>query len=138
MGKNFGKGGKGHKRLKNNNSETSRELIFKGSAQDYAVVKDMLGNGRCNAVCFDDAVTKLCIIRGNMRVRQVNRICKGDLVLVGLREYQHTKVDIIHIYTNDEVKSLIGYGEISDSFANSSEHLHESDDTYDNIIFENI
>ncbi len=30
----------------------------------------------------------------------------GDLVLVGLRDFDKTKCDIVHKYNNDEVKNL--------------------------------
>lgn len=37
---------------------------------------------------------------------------KGDIVLVGLREFQADKCDIIHKYTTDEARSLQAYGEL--------------------------
>lgn len=48
----------------------------------------MLGNGRLEAYCFDGK-KRLAHIRGKMRKRVwVNQ---GDIVLLGLREYQDDK-----------------------------------------------
>ena len=48
----------------------------------------MLGNGRCECYCFD-GVTRLGHIRGKMRKKVW--VSAGDIVLVGLREYQDDK-----------------------------------------------
>ena len=37
---------------------------------------------------------------------------QGDIVLVGLREFQMEKSDIIHKYSADEARSLQAYGEL--------------------------
>ena len=112
MTKNTGKGGKSHKKMKND-IEIKRELIFKEDGQEYATIIDMLGSGRCNIKIIDSNVKCLGIIRGGMRKnKSKNFIRKDDIVLISLREYQEEKVDIIHLYTFDEVKSLIEYGEI--------------------------
>mmetsp|Transcript_11216 Transcript_11216/g.34345 ORF Transcript_11216/g.34345 Transcript_11216/m.34345 type:complete len:141 (+) Transcript_11216:146-568(+) len=114
MPKNKGKGGKNRRRGKNDNEDEKRELIFKEDGQEYAQVKKMLGNGRCEAVCFDGR-QRLCHIRGKMRKKVwVNT---GDVVLVGLREFQDEKADIIMKYTPDEARNLKIYGEIPDSTA---------------------
>lgn len=79
---------------------------------EYAQVTRMLGNGRCESKCFD-GVTRLCHIRGKLRKKVwVNA---QDIVLVGLREYQDDKADIILKYSPDEARNLIKYGEIPDT-----------------------
>lgn len=45
----------------------------------------MLGNGRCEAMCID-GTKRLCHIRGKMHKKVW--IAAGDIVLVGLRDYQ--------------------------------------------------
>ena len=80
----------------------------------------MLGNGRLEAFCFD-GVNRLCHIRGKLRKRVwigvVQHSChpwhspprfprsvlllrfpQGDIVLLGLREFQDQKADIILKY----------------------------------------
>lgn len=56
---------------------------------EYAQVTRMLGNGRLEAFCFD-GVNRLCHIRGKLRKRVW--IGVGDIVLLGLREFQDQKV----------------------------------------------
>jgi initiation factor 1A len=91
MPKNKGKGGKNRRRGKNE-AEEKRELIFKEDGQEYAQVLRMLGNGRLEAQCID-GVKRLCHIRGKMRKKVwVNQ---GDIVLIGLREFQDGKGDVI-------------------------------------------
>ena len=88
MPKNKGKGGKNRRRGKNENEETKRQLEFKEPGQEYSQVVRMLGNGRCECYCFD-GVTRLGHIRGKMRKKVW--VSAGDIVLVGLREYQDDK-----------------------------------------------
>lgn len=52
----------------------------------------MLGNNRLEAYCFDGQ-KRLCHIRGKMRRRVW--IGQGDIVLLGLREFQDDKADVI-------------------------------------------
>lgn len=111
MPKNKGKGGKNRRRGKNESDE-KRELIFKEDGQEYAQVLRMLGNGRLEAYCMD-GVKRLCHIRGKMRKKVwVNT---GDVVLVGLRDYQDEKADVILKYMADEARSLKAYGELPDN-----------------------
>lgn len=72
----------------------------------------MLGNGRCECFCFD-GVTRLGHIRGKMRKKVW--ITAGDIVLVGKRDFQDEKVDIVHKYTADEARNLKQYGELPET-----------------------
>ena len=113
-------------------------LVFACSFPEYAQVTRMLGNGRLEAFCFD-GVNRLCHIRGKLRKRVW--IGVGDIVLLGLREFQDQKVrsshhmfffhkkgcmlsllsermlqaDIILKYDGDEARSLKTYGELPDT-----------------------
>mmetsp|Transcript_2366 Transcript_2366/g.1698 ORF Transcript_2366/g.1698 Transcript_2366/m.1698 type:complete len:157 (-) Transcript_2366:57-527(-) len=111
MPKNKGKGGKNYKKGKKTNEGegTRRELIFKEDGQEYAQVLRMLGDGRVALHCFDN-VARTGLIRGTMRRRVWINI--GDIVLIGLREFQPDKADIIHKYNTDEARSLQSYGEL--------------------------
>merc|ERR1711966_218660 len=132
MPKNKGKGGKNRRRGKNENEE-KRELVFKEDGQEYAQVLRMLGNGRLEAQCID-GVKRLCHIRGKMRKKVwVNT---GDIILLGLRDFQDEKADVILKYLADEARSLKAYGELpadirvneTDTFA---EERDENDDFFD-------
>lgn len=72
----------------------------------------MLGNGRLEAYCFD-GVKRLCHIRGKMRKKVW--VSVGDIVLVGLREFQDAKADVILKYNPDEARNLKAYKEIPDN-----------------------
>ncbi|KAK2712555.1 eukaryotic translation initiation factor 1A, X-chromosomal-like [Artemia franciscana] len=112
MPKNKGKGGKNRRRGKNENETEKRELIFKEDGQEYAQVTKMLGNGRLEAMCFDGQ-KRLCHIRGKLRKKVW--INTGDIILVGLRDYQDAKADVIQKYNPDEARNLKTYGEIPES-----------------------
>mmetsp|Transcript_59395 Transcript_59395/g.128917 ORF Transcript_59395/g.128917 Transcript_59395/m.128917 type:complete len:142 (+) Transcript_59395:61-486(+) len=105
-----GKGGKNVKRGKNGNMEaTRRDLLFKEFGQEYAQAVRMLGGGRVQLQCYD-GVSRQGLIRGTMRRRVW--INTGDIVLIGLREFQEGKADIIHKYTTEEARNLQSYGEL--------------------------
>jgi translation initiation factor 1A len=87
-------------------------LFYCCIGQEYAQVVKMLGNGRCECFCFD-GVTRLGHIRGKMRKKVW--ITAGDIVLVGKRDFQDEKVDIIHKYTADEARNLKQYGELPEN-----------------------
>ncbi|PRW56587.1 eukaryotic translation initiation factor 1A [Chlorella sorokiniana] len=137
MPKNKGKGGKNRRRGKND-SDDKRELIFKEDGQEYAQVLRMLGNGRLEAHCMD-GIKRLCHIRGKMRKKVwVNT---GDIVLVGLRDYQDEKADVILKYMADEARSLKAYGELPENIrVNDTDALNEEEggENDDYIDFDDI
>ena len=98
----------------------------------------MLGNGRLEAYCID-GVKRLCHIRGKMRKKVwVNT---GDIVLLGLREYQDEKADVILKYMADEARSLKQYGELPDNIrVNDTDALmdDEVDGDEDLVDFEDV
>ena len=110
MPKKGGKtGGKKGRRGKGGDDGDKRELTFKEDGQEYGQVIKMLGNGRLECYCFD-GVTRLGLIRGTMRKKVW--INQGDIILVGLREYQDAKCDIIQKYSIDEARNLKSYNEL--------------------------
>ncbi|KAL3356118.1 hypothetical protein AABB24_017005 [Solanum stoloniferum] len=112
MPKNKGKGGKNRKRGKNEADDERRELIFKEDGQEYAQIQRMLGNGRCEASCID-GTKRLCHIRGKMHKKVW--ISSGDIVLLGLRDFQDDKADVILKYMPDEARLLKAYGELPEN-----------------------
>jgi translation initiation factor 1A len=101
-------------------------LIFKEDGQEYAQVLRMLGNGRLEAQCID-GIKRLCHIRGKMRKKVwVNQ---GDIVLVGLRDYQDAKGDVILKYMADEARSLKQYGELPENIrVNDTDAMMEGEE----------
>ena len=72
----------------------------------------MLGNGRLDAQCID-GVKRLCHIRGKMRKKVW--VSAGDIILLGLRDFQDEKADVIHKYNADEARNLKAYGELPET-----------------------
>ncbi len=133
MPKNKGKGGKKHKRGKKDPNVT-KELYIREDGQEYAQVLTILGDMRVEAECLneEDVLYKkrVCKIRGAMKRREwVN---KGDIILIGLRDYQDDKADVLHKYSFDDVMKLKSYKELPESINinNGDEH-----DTNDGVIF---
>ncbi|KAI9189440.1 Translation initiation factor 1A [Blastocladiella emersonii ATCC 22665] len=126
MPKNKGKGGKTRRRGKNEGDGVKRELVFKEDGQEYAQVLKMLGNGRLEAQCFD-GIKRLGTIRGKMRKKVWINV--GDIVLIGLREFQDEKCDVILKYSADEARNLKAYGELPDTAKiNETDGPEEGDD----------
>lgn len=109
-----------------------RELVFKEDGQEYGQVLRMLGNGRCDCNCFD-GTKRLCIIRGKMRKKIW--VMQGDIVLVGLRDFQDEKGDIIVKYNSDEARQLKSYGELPDNTKINEADLEAGDESSDGIEF---
>jgi translation initiation factor 1A len=121
MSKNKGKGNKNKKKVSRENVKERRELVFKENGQEYAQILKMLGNGRCDAYCFD-GIRRLCHIRGKLRKRVWINV--GDIVLIGLRDFQDKKGDIIQKYHFEEARILKAYGELpTNIFINETSQL---------------
>jgi len=135
MPKNKGKGGKNRRRGKNENEGLKRELVFKEDGQEYAQVTKMLGNGRLEAMCFD-GVKRLCHIRGKLRKKVW--INQTDIVLIGLRDYQDAKADVILKYSADEARNLKSYGEFPESVKINETVDFAGGDLDDDIEFDEI
>jgi len=133
MPKNKGKGGNKRRRGKGDNGDDKRELIFKEDGQEYAQVLTMLGGGRLEAQCFD-GIKRMCGIRGKMRKRVW--ISQGDIVLVGLRDYQDEKADVILKYTADEARNLKQYGELPETAKINESETVEFGDDGDDVEFD--
>lgn len=112
MPKNKGNGGKTRRKGKSDGgNDFKREITFKEDGQEYCQITKMLGNGRCDGVLLDGQNSVVMAhIRGKMRKRVW--ITTGDIVLVGVRDFQDGKVDIIHKYNSEEARNLKNLGEI--------------------------
>lgn len=123
---------KNKRRGKNTKSKIEgqkRDMIFAEDEQMYATVEKMLGNCRAQAKC-SDGKSRICHIRGKMKKRVWIR--EGSSVLIGMRDFEDDKADIIHCYTPDEVRKLKSYGEI----VNDENMQDINGNTDDNIMWE--
>merc|ERR1719401_2011555 len=122
MPKSKAKGGKKGRRGTKDNEETKRELVMKEDGQEYAQVLKMLGNGRLDAFFFDGK-QRQCHIRGKMRKKVwVN---KDDIILLGLRDFQDDKADVIYKYKPDEIRELKKLKQLPDKDAFNQEKEDE-------------
>ena len=112
----------------------------------------MLGNGRLEAMCFD-GVKRLCHIRGKLR-KKVGQfaeqffvynvplfqvwINQSDIVLIGLRDYQDAKADVILKYSADEARNLKSYGEFPESVKINETVDFVGGDLDDDIEFDDV
>lgn len=89
-----------------NRDEKRREMVLPEDDQEYAIVREMLGNGRARVLC-EDKTTRIGRICGSMRKFKTKVLIEsGDLVIISLREYEKDKVDIIHKYAFDEANYI--------------------------------
>jgi translation initiation factor 1A len=51
-------------------------------------------------------------LKKNTKYVSINKLYQGDIVLIGLREFQQDKADVIHKYTAEEARNLQSYGEL--------------------------
>ena len=135
MPKNKGKGGKTRRRGKNEGTGFKRELVYKEEGQEYAQVLKMLGSGRLECYCFDGQ-KRLAHIRGKMQKKVW--IVVGDIVLVGIRDFQPDKCDVIYKYNADEARALKAEGELPDNIkVNESGEVDQAQEQ-DGVLFQDI
>jgi translation initiation factor 1A len=92
----------------------NRDFIIPDDDQQFAVVKELLGNGRGNVLC-NDGQSRLARIRGSLR-KGPNKavVSKGDLVIVSNRDFED-KVDLVHKYTHDEATTVFRQYQLPDA-----------------------
>ena len=61
----------------------------------------------------------------------------GDIILVGLRDYQDAKADVILKYTPDEARNLKSYGEFPESVKINETVTFVDEGMDDDIEFDN-
>ena len=140
MGKNQ-KGGKGHKKGKNNNGKAETQLTFREDGQRYGVIIKLLGGCHFKVAYvnvsdsnIETGYEKIGVLCGSMRKKVFVNL--HDLVLISERDFQTDKVDIIHKYQPSEVSSLKKYKELEgmENLLKCSVNDEGSDD--DNLIFD--
>jgi translation initiation factor 1A len=97
---------KGHKRKAKRGgdvSEPTRELILPSEDQIFGMVLKALGDRHFTVSC-QDGLERRCKVRGKMHKRQYVQV--GMTVIVSTRDYSEGTADIVHLYTNAEVREL--------------------------------
>jgi translation initiation factor 1A len=102
-------GGNKAKRGKNQQESSSDVVIFKTVDQEYAKITKVLGNCRLLLDCCD-GTERIGHIRGKLRKKVWMSL--GDTVLISTRDYQDNKCDILHKYSESDVRKLSTYKEV--------------------------
>ena len=115
MVKNSSGGGKNKKLARklttpiNTKKEATR--LSTNELEEYAIIKKIFGNGRCQTQTHSGLVIQ-CIIRNKFkgRSKRGNIISKGTYILVGLREWEcssgYKTCDLLEIYDNEDINVL--------------------------------
>jgi Translation initiation factor 1 (IF-1) len=106
-------GKKKHRGKKQQNDRTKKLDILKDDTTQYGKVLERKG-GPHMSIRLLTGETVLGIVRGKMRRRVW--MGRNDIVLVGIRDFQSDKVDIIHKYPEEHVRQLVEMDEIPDYF----------------------
>jgi translation initiation factor 1A len=124
-----------------NDSKQSNKLRFvEEDGEVYAQVLKLYGNGMCQVYC-NDKKTRLCIIRGKFRGKgkRGNILTLGSMVMIGIREWENDKCDLLCIYNEGEKQRLYDTdreNDWSEYKKNDCINQHIAyDDNYDDIVF---
>ena len=135
-----GKGGNKRRKGKkggHGDDAAKEELLFAEDGQAYARIERPMGSGRFEAYCFDGTKRQVHV-RGTMHKRIW--INKDDIVLIGIRDFQPGKADIIHKYSPEHAQKLVDYNELpSDSIRHKKgeESDNSNDDGDGGVTFTN-
>ena len=111
MGKK--QGGKKKHRGKKQQGEQKKLEILKDEGTQYAKVLERKGGPHLSVRLLSGEIV-MGVIRGKMRRRVW--MTRNDIILVGIRDFQEGKVDILHKYPEEHVRQLVEMGEMSDFF----------------------
>lgn len=119
------KGGSGHRKGKNSDGGDN-QLILKEDGQEYAIVTKALGDRRFSCILLGNKrVEILARLRGKLKNQKwKHMVLVGGYVLVSYRDFQDDKCEIIHTYSDKDVKDLVNLGEIE----------RETDETMDGVV----
>jgi translation initiation factor 1A len=82
----------------------------------YGHVIRILGDCNFSVACFDGK-ERMCHIRNSVKKGYNRRIELDSIVLVGLRDFQDGKGDIVYMYSKDQVADLKAQKEIPSKIA---------------------
>ena len=119
--------------------EKNRAVVELDDGQEYAIVKDLLGNGRLNVLCEDNKI-RMARIRGSMRHYSKKKLIeKGDLIIISKRDFEEGKVDVCHKYNYDESCKLIKDKNfpqfIAKAWKTNEYQKYEDDEDNQNLVF---
>ncbi len=100
---------KKNKKQKNHPVSVVRKLVEKDDDTEYGLVTKKLGDGRFTVrlnLQNKEVIGRLCGKFRHGGAKKSKWVDINSVVLVGLRDYQDNIVDIVNVYTSDEVRQL--------------------------------
>ena len=92
-----------------------RVLRLKEEYEEYGIVTKVLGGGNFKIKLNLQNKEVIGKVRGKLRKgaqKKGNWVENDSVVLVSFRDFQDSKVDILHVYTHEEAKNMRKSGEI--------------------------
>lgn len=117
--------------------KASEEIVLKKDIDGtvYGHVTKILGDCNFTVYCFD-GVERLCHIRGSVKRGKDRKVELDGIVLVGLRDFQDNKGDIIYFYTKEQTIFLKNMKEIPSKIASSSIILSDTNEETEETGFD--
>jgi translation initiation factor 1A len=111
-----------------------RGLLLKFEGTLYGTVTKVLGNCMFTVFCYD-GIDRLCAVRKIKKKKP--QVSLDDVVLVGTRDFQDNKGDIVFVYNLNEVKKLRELHEIPSDAGRKTGFSTENDfeETVEEIPF---
>ena len=108
------------------NNEKRDNYILNQEYEEYAYVKKLLGN--CRVLLLTNSGNEVIgIIRGSLRKFSKRVIIEvGDIIVISKRDFQDTKVDIVHKYNSDQTNALFTDNKISKTICELYHHTPNS------------
>lgn len=110
----------------NGDEKAVRKLAEKGDDTNYGMVTKVLGNSHFMVKLNmenKEVYARLCGKFRKGSKKRENFVNVNSVVLVGLRDFEDDKVDIIHVYKPEEVRQLKKSGQYIE------ESMRDADDT---------
>ena len=86
----------------------------------YGQTTRILGDCNFMVFCFFDNTERLCHLRKS--AKKGEKVAVDTIVLIGLRDYQDSKADIVYVYTKEQANVLRQQKEIPTRISNQNEH----------------
>lgn len=92
----------------------------------YGQTTRILGDCNFMVMCYSDGKERLCHLR--KAVKRGEKVAVETIVLVGLRDYQDEKGDIVYVYTKEQANELRQRKEIPSKITSNQEFDDEEEE----------
>ena len=127
-------GGGAHRKTRAAETTNQRPLRFadvdptQDILEGYGLVVAALGQRRFSV---RDALNRVRVGHLCGAMRRGERVARDAVVLFSVRSFQPDKIDVIHVYSGNEVRNLQAYGELPPGFCTDTEATTEDDIVFD-------